>query len=121
MRRYLILFLAFPLVGVTFLDEVAKKNEEGNRLFEEGKYEEALEAIEKALLRDPDAGHHLGFHTTVLGHLQRPEAKTTLERYLALRPNLKTRDDYRSIFVPNSTLADPIIEGLIKAGWNPED
>ena len=87
----------------------------------QGKYEEALEAIEKALLRDPDAGHHLGFHTTVLGHLQRPEAKTTLERYLALRPNLKTRDDYRSIFVPNSTLADPIIEGLIKAGWNPED
>ena len=87
----------------------------------QGKYEEALEAIEKALLRDPDAGHHLGFHTAVLGHLQRPEAKATLERYLALRPNLKTRDNYRNIFVPNSTLADPIIEGLIKAGWNPED
>ena len=34
--------------------------------------------------------------------------------------NLKVRDDYRSIFVPNSALADPIIEGLVKAGWEPE-
>jgi len=88
----------------------------------QGKYEEALEAIEKALLRDPDVGHHLGFRAAVLGHLERgSDAKAALDRYLAKRPNLKTRDDYRSIFVPNSTLADPIIEGLIKAGWNPED
>jgi len=57
----------------------------------------------------------------VLGHLERPEAKEALERYLALRPNLKTRDDYHRIFIPNSTLADPIIEGLDKAGWEPED
>jgi hypothetical protein len=37
-----------------------------------------------------------------------------------LRPNLKARDDYRRIFVPNSALADPIIEGLVKAGLEPE-
>ena len=87
----------------------------------QGKYEEALEAIEKALLRDPDAGHHLGFRAAVLGHLERgPEAKAALDRYLTLRPNLKVRDDYRSIFVPNSALAEPIIEGLVKAGWEPE-
>ena len=44
-----------------------------------------------------------------------------LDRYLTLRPNLKTRDHYRRIFIPNSALADPIIEGLVKAGWEPEE
>ena len=86
------------------------------------KYEEALEAIDKALLRHPDVGHHLGFRAAVLGHLERgPEAKAALDRYLTLRPNLKVRDDYRRIFVPNSALVDPIIEGLVKAGWKTED
>ena len=85
------------------------------------KYEEALEAIDKALLRHPDVGHHLGFRAAVLGHLERdPEAKAALDRYLTLRPDLKVRDDYRRIFVPNSALADTIIEGLVKAGWEPE-
>jgi tetratricopeptide (TPR) repeat protein len=88
----------------------------------QGKYEEALEAIEKALLEHPDAGHHLGFRAAVLGHLERSsEAKAALDHYLTLRPNLKTRDDYRRIFIPNSGLADPIIEGLVKAGWEPEE
>ena len=30
-------------------------------------------------------------------------------------------EDYRNSFITNSVLADTIIEGLIKAGWNPED
>jgi hypothetical protein len=47
-------------------------------------------------------------------------AKAALERYLALRPNLKTRNDYRRIFIRNSALAGPIIEGFVKAGWEPE-
>jgi adenylate cyclase len=85
------------------------------------KYEEALEAIDKALIRHPDVGHHLGFRAAVLGHLERgPEAQEALDRYLTLRPDLKVRDDYRRIFVPNSALADLIIEGLVKAGWEPE-
>ena len=85
------------------------------------KYEEALEAIDKALLLHPDEGHHLGFRAAVLGHLERgPEAEVALDRDITLRPNLKVRDDYRSIFVPNSALAEPIIEGLVKAGWEPE-
>jgi len=50
--------------------------------------------------------------------IRRPKA--ALDRYLTLRPDLKVRDDYRRIFVPNSALADPIIEGLVKAGWEPE-
>jgi len=91
-------------------------------LFGQGRYEEALETIDKALLLHPDVGYHLGFRAAVLGHLEQgSEAKAALERYLTLRPNLKTRDDYRRIFIPNSALADPIIEGLVKAGWEPEE
>ena len=87
-----------------------------------GKYEEALQAIEKALQYHPDQGHLLGFRAAVLGHLNSgSEAKAALDRYLKLRPNLKTQDDYRRIFVPKSMLADSIIEGLIKAGWEPEN
>jgi adenylate cyclase len=88
----------------------------------QGKYEEALEAIEQALFRTPDAGALLGFRAAVLGHLeQTAEAKAALDRYLTLRPNLKTRDQYRRIFIPNSALADPMIEGLVKAGWEPDE
>ena len=90
-------------------------------LLGQGRYDEALVAIDKAL-RQHKAGLMLGFRAAVLGHLERgPEAKAALDRYLALRPNLKTRDDYRHIFVPNSALADPIIEGLVKAGWEPDE
>ena len=90
-------------------------------LLGQGRYDEALVAIDKAL-RQHKAGLMLGFRAAVLGHLQKgPEAKEALNRYLALRPNLKTRNDYRRIFVPNSALADPIIEGLVKAGWDPEE
>jgi adenylate cyclase len=89
-------------------------------LLGQGRYDEALEAIDKAL-RQHKAGVHLGFRAAVLGHLERgSEAKAALDRYLTLRPNLKARDDYRRIFVPNSALVDPIIEGLVKAGWEPE-
>ena len=90
-------------------------------LLGQGRYDEALVAIDKAL-RQHKAGLMLGFRAAVLGHLQKgPEAKEALNRYLALRPNLKTRNDYRRIFVPNSALAAPIIEGLVKAGWDPEE
>ena len=86
------------------------------------RYEEALDALDKALHRHPDAAHILGFRAAVLGHLKPgPEAKSALERYLELRPNLKTREDYKKIFIPNSVLAEPIIEGLCLAGWEPED
>ena len=40
--RFLYVVLVLPLLGWTFLDPVAKKNEEGNALFEQGAYEEAL-------------------------------------------------------------------------------
>ena len=42
MRRFLYVLLALPFLGWTFLDPVAKKNEEGNALFEKGEYEAAL-------------------------------------------------------------------------------
>ncbi len=90
-------------------------------LLGQGRYDEALVAIDKSL-RQHKVGLMLGFRAAVLGHLERgPEAKTALDRYLELRPNLKTRDGYRQIFIPNSVLADTIIEGLVKAGWEPEE
>ena len=53
--------------------------------------------------------------SATLGHLERgDEAKLALEEYLVLRPNLKKKSDYKRIFVPNSTLADVLIEDLIK-------
>ena len=88
--------------------------------FGQNNYEKALEAIDNSLRLNPGRGNFMGFRASVLGELNSSEAKEALDRYLTLRPNLKKRDDYRSIFVPNSTLADPIIEGLIKAGWQPE-
>ena len=88
--------------------------------FGQNNYEKALEAIDNSLRLNPRRGNFMGFRASVLGELNSSEAKEALDRYLTLRPNLKKRDDYRSIFVPNSTLADPIIEGLIKAGWQPE-
>ena len=85
------------------------------------KYTEALEASDKALQYHPNQGHMIGWRAAALGHLEAGEtAKAAVERYLEMRPNLKTRDDFRKIFVPNSMLTEPIIEGLIKAGWKPE-
>ena len=63
----------------------------------------------------------IGWRAAALGQLEAGEtAKAAVERYLEMRPNLKTRDDFRKIFVPNSMLTEPIIEGLIKTGWQPE-
>jgi tetratricopeptide (TPR) repeat protein len=84
------------------------------------RYQEALDASDKALQYHPDQGHMIGWRAAALGHLGFvEEAKSALNRYLSLRPNLKTKDDFRQIFVPNSMLTDPIIEGLVKAGWEP--
>ena len=85
------------------------------------KYTEALEASDKALQYHPHQGHMIGWRAAALGHLEAGEtAKAAIERYLEMWPNLKTKDDFRKIFVPNSMLTEPIIEGLIKAGWQPE-
>ena len=48
------------------------------------------------------------------------DADKALKFYLSLRPNLKQKGDYKKIFVKNSALADTLIEGLIKAGWEAE-
>ena len=78
----------------------------------QGKYEEALKAVEKTLQQYPESGFFLSIRAAILGHLERgSEGKIALDRYLALRPNLKTRANYRSSFIPNSVLADRMIEG----------
>ena len=73
-------------------------------------------------LQFPTVGTYKGFNAATLGHLEKThEAKFSLEEYLALRPNLRKKSDCKKIFVPNSTLGDILIEGLIKAGWEPEE
>ena len=86
------------------------------------KFEESLEAADKMIQHYPDRGSILGIRASILGHLnQEPEGTIALDRYLSLRPNLKTRDNYRNSFLPNSVLSETIIEGLIKSGWKPEE
>ena len=85
-------------------------------------YQKAYELIEEVLEEFPNAGYFKGFKASVMGYLNKgDEAKQALNEYLELRPNLKTKDDYKRIFVPNSSLADILIEGLCMAGWEPED
>jgi len=87
-----------------------------------GNYEAALDLIEEIISQFPKTGNRRGFKASVMGYLDKgDEAKAALDYYLKLRPNLKTKDDYKKIFVPNSSLADKLIEGLVKAGWEPED
>ena len=85
-------------------------------------FQKALELIEECIEEQPNSGSYRGFKASVMGHLNKgDEAKKALNEYLELRPNLKTKDDYKKIFVPNSSLADILIEGLCLAGWGPED
>jgi len=83
-------------------------------------YQKAYELIEEVLEEDSNQGSYKGFKASVMGYLNKgDEAKSALDEYLSLRPNLKTKDDYKKIFVPNSSLADIIVEGLCRAGWEP--
>ncbi len=85
-------------------------------------YQKAYELIEEVLEEFPNAGYFKGFKASVMGYLNKgDEAKQALNEYLELRPNLKTKDDYKRIFVHNSSLADILIEGLCKAGWKPNE
>ena len=86
-----------------------------------GNYEKAYSLIEECISQFSKAGFYKGFRAAVLGYIgNQPEANIALEEYLSLRPNLKTKEDYKRIFVPNSSLADILIEGLCKAGWKPK-
>ena len=86
------------------------------------KFKEALEYIEKNLSLVPNRGNWIGFRASILGHLGKvDEAVKELKRYLEMRPNLKTTEDYRNIFVKNSKLTETIIDGFLKAGWEPEN
>jgi len=85
-------------------------------------FQKAFELIEECIEEQPKSGSYKGFKASVMGHLNKgDEAKKALNEYLELRPNLKTKEDYKKIFVPNSSLADILIEGLCMAGWEPED
>ena len=87
-----------------------------------GNFEIAYSLIQECVSQFSEAGFYKGFRASVMGYLNKGgAAKEALDEYLALRPNLKKKSDYKKIFVPNSTLADILIDGLVKAGWQPED
>ena len=87
-----------------------------------GNFEIAYSLIQECVAQFSEAGFYKGFRASVMGYLNKgTEAKEALYEYLALRPNLKKKSDYKKIFVPNSTLADILIEGLVRAGWQPEE
>lgn len=54
-NRYLIGLVIVPLLGFTFLDPAADRNRRGNRMFHEGRFEEALEYYREAQVENPDA------------------------------------------------------------------
>ena len=55
MYRYLIGLVCVPLLGFTFLDPAADRNRQGNRMFHEGRFEEALEYYREAQVENPEA------------------------------------------------------------------
>lgn len=54
-RRYRILLLAWTLCAFTFLDDVARRVEEGNRHFDQAEFDAALEKYREAQTDRPDA------------------------------------------------------------------
>ncbi|MBT5830656.1 MAG: tetratricopeptide repeat protein, partial [Candidatus Latescibacteria bacterium] len=52
--RYIWVVLVLPFFGFTFLDPVAKKNEEGNDLFQMGEYDAALQQYLQAQQNAPN-------------------------------------------------------------------
>ncbi len=70
-----------------------------------GNYEAALDLIEEIISQFPKTGNRRGFKASVMGYLNKgDEAKRALDEYLEFGPNLKTREDYKRIFVPNFPL-----------------
>ena len=85
-------------------------------------FDKALAACDKAMNLVSNMGRLYGFKAAILGYLNRlDEAKIELNKYLEARPNLKTKDDFRKLFFRSSPLTDIVIEGLCKAGWEPEE
>ncbi len=85
------------------------------------KFEKALEVCNKTMNLVSNMGRLYGFKAAILGHLDTlDEAKVFLNKYLEARPNLKTKADFRQLFL-RGPLADIMIDGLCKAGWQPED
>jgi len=85
------------------------------------KFEKALEVCNKTMNLVSNMGRLYGFKAAILGHLGiLDEAEVILKKYLEARPNLKTKEDFRKLFV-RGPLADIMIDGLCKAGWEPED
>ena len=69
--------------------EIAEKHcEEGNRLFKEGKFPEALKEYEEAIRRDPNvAKYHSNLGTTYIKLMEFVRARDVLDKALSIDPN----------------------------------
>ncbi len=80
-------------------------------------FDEALKSIEEYLEKKGDDVNTgtIGFKASILGNLGRlDEAKSTLDKYLELRPEIKSLKDYEG--VAPTIIKDILMEGLEKAG-----
>ena len=76
---------------------------------------EELEAEIKRLVGSETAELLLGKKTMddlVQEKIEQKKGAEVVNRYLEMRPNLKTTEDYRNIFVKNSKLTETIIDGF---------
>ena len=74
-RRYLLILGILPMLGGVFNDPVAQKNKEGNLLFDEGKYDEALNRYQEAQAEAPNAPQlHYNVGNTLYKKGRFPEA-----------------------------------------------
>ena len=85
----------------------------------DNKLNEALLSIDKAILATPNAILLIGYKAIILGLLESDKAKKMLNLYLKERPSLRTKEDFKKLFIPNSSIVERMIDGLVKAGWNP--
>ena len=81
------------------------------------KFDEALKSINEYLDNEGENAHTgiIGFKASILAHLGKiDEAKLCLEKYMRLRPEIKTLNDYER--VAPTIIKDILLEGLEKAG-----
>ena len=75
-----------------------------------------------SLIAKSKAGNLICFKAANLAYLDRiDEAKEYLAAYLNMRPNLRTSRDFRKLFWGDSEITTIVLNGLLKAGWTPEN
>lgn len=84
-------------------------------------YQESLQAFDTCLSKIR-AGNFIGYKTAALAYLDRiDEAKEYLTTYLSMRSNMKSEKDFRKLMWGDSEITTIVFNGLLIAGWAPEE